>query len=63
MKPLCALLLLAIASCAQTPSSQAVAPGTPGYTGRTVVIGNNSTVAGNAEATYLQQKWGYGPRL
>ena len=34
---------------------------TPGWTGRTVVIGSNSTVAGNAEATEQQQKWQLGP--
>jgi hypothetical protein len=33
---------------------------TPGWTGRTFVVGSTSTVAGNAEATYLQQKWGVG---
>ncbi len=40
------------------------APGAdqPGWTGRTQVIGNRSTVAGNAEATYIQQKWGVGSR-
>jgi hypothetical protein len=34
----------------------------PGWTGRTQVVGNNSTVASNAEATYIQQKWGVGRR-
>jgi hypothetical protein len=33
---------------------------TPGWTGRTVVVGSTSTVAGDAQATYLQQKWGVG---
>jgi hypothetical protein len=35
-------------------------PGTPGWTGRTVVIGDDSTIAGDSQATYLQQKWPYG---
>ena len=34
---------------------------TPGWTGRTVVVGSNSTIAGNAVATYQQQKWQLGP--
>jgi hypothetical protein len=37
-------------------------PSTPGWTGRTVVPGNTSTVAGNAAATELQQKWPTGGR-
>jgi hypothetical protein len=32
---------------------------TPGWTGTTVVLGNNSTIAGDAQATYLEQKWGF----
>lgn len=32
----------------------------PGWTGRTFVVGSSSTVAGDAGATYLQQKWGSG---
>jgi hypothetical protein len=31
---------------------------TPGWTGSTVVVGNTSTIAGDAQATYLAQKWG-----
>lgn len=34
----------------------------PGWTGRTTVPGNNSTIAGDAAATYDQQKWQLGPR-
>ena len=30
---------------------------TPGWTGSTVVPGNNSTIAGDAAATYQQQRW------
>jgi hypothetical protein len=51
---LCALL----AACTQAPPQNANA-NTPGYTGNTVVPGNNSTLAGNAQATYDQQKWPY----
>ncbi len=42
-----------------TQSSGNLAQGSnaPGNTGRTKVIGSNSTVAGDAEATYQQQKW------
>jgi hypothetical protein len=46
------LLLFAMAGCA------AQAPGdrnAPGYTGRTTVIGNNSTVTDDADATRRQQ--------
>jgi hypothetical protein len=34
---------------------------TPGWTGRTVVVGSNSTVGGDAAATEMQQKWQLGP--
>jgi hypothetical protein len=30
---------------------------TPGWTGRTLIPGNTSTVAGDAAATNSQQKW------
>jgi hypothetical protein len=36
---------------------------TPGWTGRTLIVGSRSTVAGDAQATYLQQKWGVSPQL
>jgi hypothetical protein len=53
--------LLILAGCAGPVDMQAAQdPNTPGATGRTVVIGSSSTIAGNAEATYNQQKWGYG---
>jgi hypothetical protein len=57
-------LLLALALCALTAACATPVPpanasaNTPGWTGTTVVVGNNSTIAGNAQATYLQQKWG-----
>jgi len=34
---------------------------TAGWTGRTLVVGSHSMVAGDAEASYLQQKWGVTP--
>jgi len=34
---------------------------TPGWTGRTVVVGSSSTVGGAAAATEMQQKWQLGP--
>jgi len=34
---------------------------TPGWTGRTVVVGSSSTIAGDAVATEQQQKWQLGP--
>jgi hypothetical protein len=55
---LIAIVLFALAGCATAPSNQAAGPATPGYTGSTIVVGNNSTIAGDAGATYLQQKWG-----
>jgi hypothetical protein len=50
----CALL----AACTQAPPSDANA-NTPGFTGTTIVRGNSSTLRGNADATYQQQKWPY----
>jgi len=44
--------------CSTVGSTQAAnGPNTPGWTGRTTVVGSHSTVAGNAEATEQQQKW------
>ena len=51
---------MALSGCAQSPNMAATGPNTPGWTGQTVVPGNNSTLAGNAEATYQQQKWPLG---
>ncbi len=61
----CATLLTALlllAGCVAPYDVEATGPGStqPGWTGRTQVIGNTSTVASNAEATYIQQKWGVG---
>ena len=57
--PLLAIALLS--GCAQpTGASVALTPDTPGSTGRTIVPGNNSSVAGDAAATEMQQKWPIG---
>ena len=57
-------LLAALGACSSSPpvdpSQAAQNANTPGWTGRTFVTGSSSTVAGNADATYLQQKWGVG---
>jgi uncharacterized lipoprotein YajG len=53
-------IVVLLAGCAQPGGTVAAGPNTPGWTGRTVVPGSGSTVAGNAEATDLQQKWGVG---
>jgi hypothetical protein len=51
-----------LAGCApETGATTASAgPDTPGWTGRTMVVGSSSTIAGAAEATYIAQKWGVG---
>ncbi len=56
--------LLVLTACGAPPGMTASDAGQdqPGWTGRTQVVGNNSTVASNAEATYIQQKWGVGRR-
>jgi hypothetical protein len=51
---------LSVGGCAVQGSQSAASPDTPGWTGSTVVSGNNSTIAGNASATELQQKWPLG---
>jgi hypothetical protein len=57
-------LLMALAACsapAPVSADQAAQNADkPGWTGRTFVVGSNSTVAGDAGATYIQQKWGVG---
>lgn len=57
-------LLVLPAGCGMTQNlgSQAQGSTVPGDTGRTRVVGSNSTVAGDAQATYDQQKWQLGPR-
>jgi hypothetical protein len=50
-----------LAGCVQSPPGSAgLGSDTPGWTGRTVVVGTSSTVGGDAEATYWAQKWGIG---
>jgi hypothetical protein len=57
-------LLVALGACSATqplPADQAAFnANTPGWTGSTIVVGSTSTIAGDAQATYLQQKWGVG---
>jgi hypothetical protein len=57
-------VLLLLSCCAMsTDAAMATAgPNTPGWTGRTIVRGSNSTIAGDAQATYDQQKWPFGER-
>jgi hypothetical protein len=54
------LLCVLLAACTEVPPPYAD-DNTPGYTGRTIVLGNNSTIADDAEATYMQQKGAVGP--
>ncbi len=61
-----AALLIACAAlgCCAGPTDAdlaAAGPDTPGWTGRTLVPGSRSTIAGAANATYNQQKWQLGP--
>jgi hypothetical protein len=50
-----------LAGCGPTPPDPATAgPNTPGWTGRTAVIGTNSTINDDLQATYWAQKWGIG---
>jgi hypothetical protein len=59
-----AALLIALGACSGparlSPDRAAQNANTPGWTGQTFVVGSTSTIAGNAEATYEQQKWGIG---
>jgi hypothetical protein len=57
-----AALLIALAACSVPAASDQAAQNasTPGWTGRTFVVGSNSTIAGDAVATYNQQKWPIG---
>lgn len=52
------LALCALPAACNAPPPAGADARTPGFTGTTVIPGNNSTIAGDAEATYLQQKWG-----
>jgi hypothetical protein len=63
--PLLFLALLIIpVGCGVTQGAGSAAQndGAPGFTGRTTVIGSNSSVAGDQEATSQQQKWPIQPR-
>ncbi len=52
-----------LAGCAPAaPDTAGIGPNTPGWTGRTVVVGSNSTINGNLQATEWAQKWGIGRR-
>ncbi len=52
-----------LAGCALAPPDTAnVGPNTPGWTGRTVVVGRNSTSTAALQATYWAKKWGVGRR-
>jgi hypothetical protein len=58
-----ASLLLALGGCTVPGSNTdrtAQNANIPGWTGRAFVVGSRSTVAGDAAATELQQKWGRG---
>jgi hypothetical protein len=59
-----AVLLASLAGCSPPPSAATAQAAknadTPGWTGSTIVVGSNSTIAGNAQATYDQQKWQLG---
>jgi hypothetical protein len=55
--PLLIVLSLGLAACTAVPAGSPGNPTVAGATGRTVVPGSNSTVAGDAEATDLQRKW------
>lgn len=53
--------LAILAGCTDSGGSAAAAdPTTPGATGRTIVRGTNSTIAGDAAATDSQRKWPLG---
>jgi len=53
-----ACLIAPLAGCGGNQTTAGVADkSTPGWTGSTFVVGSNSTIAGNAVATDMQQKW------
>jgi hypothetical protein len=56
------LAIVSLGGCSQNPvaGTAAISPNTPGSTGRTIIPGNNSTIAGDAVATEQQQKWPLG---
>jgi hypothetical protein len=50
-----------LVGCAQTPPDMAkVGPDTPGWTGRTMIVGSNSSINDDLQTTYWAQKWGIG---
>ncbi len=55
----CLLCAFGMAGCTY-PTAGADNPNTPGATGRVIIPGSTSTIAGDAEANYIQQKWGVG---
>jgi len=49
-----------LAGCAPTsPGSASAGPNTPGWTGRTVVVGSNSSINDDLQATDWAQKMGH----
>ncbi len=54
---ICAVIASAAGCAANGDNATASDPQAAGATGRTVVPGSNSTVAGDAAATNDQQKW------
>ena len=59
MRILSLMLTLGMAACTY-PTAGADNPNTPGATGRVIIPGSTSTIAGDAQANYIQQKWGVG---
>jgi hypothetical protein len=54
-------LVFALVACSPPGAGPALADAhAPGWTGRTIVSGNNSTVAGDAQATGWAQRWAIG---
>ncbi len=57
-------LAITLGACSVPPSASpdqaAQNTSAPGWTGRTFVVGSNSTIAGDETATYYQQKWSIG---
>jgi hypothetical protein len=53
-----------LAGCAQNPPVDlaSAGPNTPGWTGRSFVVGSNSSINDDLQATYWAQKWGIGQR-
>ena len=59
---LLALTGLTLAGCTPPPPRTATPNfDTPGWTGRSYVVGSQNTVNGSAAGTYYLQKWGVAP--